>query len=233
MWQSSSTAQRRKLPDGWPPPTRLLTCRGTRSTLGPSMPRRGCPSTAPSTGYARSTATNPGTTNCGPKPSITGALPCTPTLCTIQGCSSDRAMEVLGQGIEPSTPPYDPARLRNRTRRSDREWTRVPALVSLGGVRRARGGPYCEPDTDNWRRSAPTTQSNSVRSSRPPLRPNAARGYFTSSTRRSRGRRPGVRRCSASPCNYVEHRGNRTGKRKLRSDESTLAQATIVALRAP
>ena len=63
---------------------------GTRSTLGPSMPRRGCPNTAPSTGYARSTATNPGTTNCAPKPSITVARPCTPTLRTIQGCSSDQ-----------------------------------------------------------------------------------------------------------------------------------------------
>ena len=73
--RSRSTAQKRKLPDGWPPPTRLLTCRGTRSTSGPPMPRRGCPSTAPSTGCARSTATNPGTTNCAPKPSITVALP--------------------------------------------------------------------------------------------------------------------------------------------------------------
>ena len=63
----------------------------------------------------------------------------------------------------------------------------------------------------NWRRSAQTTQSNAVTSSRPSLRPNAARGYFTSSTRRSRGRRPGVRRCSASPRNYVEHRGNGRG----------------------
>ena len=43
----------------------------------------------PSTGYARSTATNRGTTNCAPKPSITVALPCTPTLRTIQGCSRD------------------------------------------------------------------------------------------------------------------------------------------------
>jgi hypothetical protein len=85
MKRSRSTAQKRKLPDGWPPPTRLLTCRGTRSTLGPSMPRRGCPSTAPSTGCARSTATNPGTTNCAPKPSIMVALPCTPTLRRIQG----------------------------------------------------------------------------------------------------------------------------------------------------
>ena len=31
----------------------------------------------------------PGTTNCAPKPSIMAARPCTPTLRTIQGCSSD------------------------------------------------------------------------------------------------------------------------------------------------
>ena len=42
-------------------------------------PRRGCPSTAPRTGCARSTATSPGTTSCAPKPSSTVALPCTPT----------------------------------------------------------------------------------------------------------------------------------------------------------
>ena len=82
--RSPSTAPKRKPPGGWPPRRRLLTCRGTRSTLGPPMPRRGCPSTAPSTGCARSTATNPGTTNCAPKPSITVARPCTPTLRTIQ-----------------------------------------------------------------------------------------------------------------------------------------------------
>src|SRR5215211_2869751 len=85
-----STDPKRKPPGGWPPRTRLLTCRGTRSTLGPPMPRRGCPSTAPSTGYARSTATNPGTTNCAPKPSITVARPYTPTLRTIQGCSNEQ-----------------------------------------------------------------------------------------------------------------------------------------------
>src|SRR3954469_22241374 len=89
--RSRSTAQKRKLPDGWPPPTRLLTCRGTRSTSGPPMPRHGCPHTAPGTGYARSTATSPGTTNCAPKPSITVVLPCTPTLRTIQGCSGESA----------------------------------------------------------------------------------------------------------------------------------------------
>ena len=67
-------------------PRRLLTCRGTRSTSGPAMPRRGCPSTAPSTGCARSTATSPGTTSCAPKPSITVARPRTPTRRTIHGC---------------------------------------------------------------------------------------------------------------------------------------------------
>ena len=72
MRRSRSTARKRKLRDGWPPRTRLLMCRGTRSTSGPPAPRRGCPNTAPSTGYARSTGTNPGTTNCAPKPSIDG-----------------------------------------------------------------------------------------------------------------------------------------------------------------
>ena len=80
-----STAQKRKLPDGWRPPRRPLTCRGTRSTSGLPLPRRGCPNTAPSTGCARSTATNPGTTNCAPKPSLRVVLPCTPTRRTIQG----------------------------------------------------------------------------------------------------------------------------------------------------
>ena len=45
--------------------------------------------TAPRTGCARSTATSPGTTSCAPRPSITAALPCTPTPRTIRGCSSD------------------------------------------------------------------------------------------------------------------------------------------------
>jgi hypothetical protein len=88
--QSRSTARNRKLPDGSPPPPGLLTCPGTPSTSGPSMPRRGCRSTAPRTGSARSTAANPGTTNCGPKRSVTAARPCTPTRRTIQGCSGDR-----------------------------------------------------------------------------------------------------------------------------------------------
>src|ERR1044072_5749448 len=88
--RSRSTVRKWKLPDGWPPPTRPLTCRGTRSTWGTPKPRRGCPSTAPRTGCARSTATNPGTTSCAPKRSITVALPCTPTPRRIQGCGSDR-----------------------------------------------------------------------------------------------------------------------------------------------
>ena len=65
--RSRSTAQKRKPPDGWPPPRRPRTCRGTRSTSGPPLPRRGCPRTAPRTGCARSTATSPGTTNCAPE----------------------------------------------------------------------------------------------------------------------------------------------------------------------
>ena len=66
--RSRSTARRRKPPAGWPPPTRRLTCRATRSTSGPPPPRRGCPSTAPRTGCARSTATSPGTTSCARRP---------------------------------------------------------------------------------------------------------------------------------------------------------------------
>ena len=79
MTRSRSTAPKRKLPDGWRPPTRLLTCRGTRSTSSTPTPRRGCPSTAPNTGCARSTATNPGTTNCARKRSTTVVPRCTPT----------------------------------------------------------------------------------------------------------------------------------------------------------
>ena len=89
MRRSRSTARKRKPPAGWPPPTRLLTSRGTRSTSGPPEPRRGCPRTAPRTGCAGSTATSPGTTNCARRPSLTAALPCTPTRPTIQGCSSE------------------------------------------------------------------------------------------------------------------------------------------------
>ena len=70
--------------------TRLLMCRGTRSTSGPPAPRRGCPNTAPSTGSAGSTGTSPGTTNCAAKPSMTVARPCMPTPGTIQGCSDDQ-----------------------------------------------------------------------------------------------------------------------------------------------
>ena len=85
-----AVSEKRKLPDGSPQLTRLLMCQGMRSTSGSSMPRSGCPNTAQSTGYARSIATSPGTTNCAPKPPMTVALPCTPTLPTIQECSSDQ-----------------------------------------------------------------------------------------------------------------------------------------------
>ena len=87
--RSRSTAQSRRPPAGWPPRHvrsrvggrgrhRALRCRGVAVR-----------STAPRTGCARSTATSPGTTSCAPRPSITAALPCTPTRRTIQGCSSD------------------------------------------------------------------------------------------------------------------------------------------------
>jgi hypothetical protein len=53
-------------------------------------------------GCARSTATNPGTTNCASKPSITVALPCTPTLRTIQGCRSTSTLGHLLLGGVPT-----------------------------------------------------------------------------------------------------------------------------------
>src|SRR5215211_4150520 len=90
--QSRSTAQNGKLPGGWPPPRRLHTCRGMRSTSGPPVPRRGCPRTAPRTGYARSTATSHGTTSCARRRSVTAARRCTPTRRTIRGCSSDEPL---------------------------------------------------------------------------------------------------------------------------------------------
>ena len=86
---SPSMARKWKPPDGWPQRTRLLTCRETPSTSGPSMPRRGCPSTAPRPGCARSTGTNPGITNCAPKRWITAARRCTPTLRTTRGCGTE------------------------------------------------------------------------------------------------------------------------------------------------
>ena len=141
MRRSRSTAQKRKLPDGWPPPTRLLTCRGTRSTLGPPMPRRGCPSTAPSTGCARSTATNPGTTNCAPKPSITAARPCTPTLRTIQGCSDDDAVARFDGRPEGSDPTDGFVRSRGSRLPSPRG-RRAPH-ARAGSRRRPRGGRAC------------------------------------------------------------------------------------------
>ena len=104
---SPSMAQKRRLPDGWPPRRRLHTCREKRSTSDRLMPRRGCLNMAPSMGCARSTATNPGTTNCAPKPSITAAHLCMPTPPRIQGCISN--LRALAQ------PMLQPCR-RNRPR---------------------------------------------------------------------------------------------------------------------
>src|SRR4051794_22261588 len=87
--RSRSTAPRRRPADGWPPPTRLRTCRATRSTSGPPMPRRGCPRTAPRTGCAGSTATSHGTTSCARRRPRTAARRCTPIRRTIHGCSDD------------------------------------------------------------------------------------------------------------------------------------------------
>ena len=74
---------------GSPPRAPLLTKGETRSTSGTPMPRRGYPNTAPNTGCARSTATNPGTTSDVPTPSITAARPRTPTLRRIHGRTDD------------------------------------------------------------------------------------------------------------------------------------------------
>ena len=54
------------------------------------LPRCGCPSAAPGTGCARSTATSRGTSSCAPRPSSGAALGCTSTLRTTRGCSHDR-----------------------------------------------------------------------------------------------------------------------------------------------
>ncbi len=62
---------------------------GDAVDLGSSGARRGCPSTAPRTGCAGSTATSPGTTSCARTPPLAAARPCTPTPPTIQGCSHD------------------------------------------------------------------------------------------------------------------------------------------------
>src|SRR5262245_30135617 len=59
------------------------------------MPQPGCPGTAPDTGSARSTATNPGTTSFVPRPPRTGALPCTRTPRTIRGPGRDRRPPAL------------------------------------------------------------------------------------------------------------------------------------------
>jgi hypothetical protein len=89
IWERSSSivavAMRQQQAPGREASALLSWTNGSsRPALGDA--RRGCPSTAPSTGYARPTAT----TNSAPKSSITAARPCTPTLWTIQGCSSDQ-----------------------------------------------------------------------------------------------------------------------------------------------
>ena len=116
------------------------------------MPRRGCPSTAPRTGCARSTATSPGTTNCAPKPSITVARPCTPTRRTIRGCSSDRQ------------------RCRGRQARSAGLGSRRPLVrgerVRLGSLHAARHRASYELDR---------ADDDSVASVREPARPSTRR----------------------------------------------------------
>jgi hypothetical protein len=71
-------------------PHRSAHVSATRSTSGPPLPRRGCPHTAPPTGCAGSTATNPGTTSCARKLSLAVARPRTPTPRRTQGCSGSR-----------------------------------------------------------------------------------------------------------------------------------------------
>ena len=88
--RSPSTDPWRRPPGGSLPPPRPRMCRGRRSTSGLSRRPRGYPSTAPSTGCARSTGTSPGTTSCAPEPSITAARACTPTPRTTRGRATDR-----------------------------------------------------------------------------------------------------------------------------------------------
>src|SRR5215218_498848 len=149
-----STDPKRKPPGGWPPRRRLLTCGGTRWTLAPSMPRRGCPNTATNTGYARSTATNRGTTNCAPKPSITAARPCTPTLRTIQGC---RLRQLRGQLVHHSPDAIDAWRLRGHAKPAARAvGRRLPGFVRRPAAR-GRKTVEDEPMSNvawNWRNAA-------------------------------------------------------------------------------
>ena len=86
----------------WPQPPRLHTSPETRPTSRTPTPRTGCPNTVPRTGSARPTATNPGTTNCAPPPTVTVARRCTPTRRTIRGCAGDRHART-GPGPSQST----------------------------------------------------------------------------------------------------------------------------------
>ena len=63
---------------------------GDAVDIGPSRATAWLSKHGAGTGYAGSTGTSPGTTNCAPKPSMTVARPCMPTPGTIQGCSSDQ-----------------------------------------------------------------------------------------------------------------------------------------------
>ena len=175
----------RQLPDGWPLPTRLLMCRGTRSTSGPPAPRRGCPNTAPSTGSAGSTGTSPGTTNCAPKPSMTVARPCMPTPGTIQGCSSDQ--------------PNDSSRVNRRDLRDGRNVragraSRAAIDAARSGVHlhrprhaRARHRPQ---HRDFLRRLRRALASAAVSQSRSPHHRSRQRSRPRRASRRSRPGRP-------------------------------------------
>ena len=61
---------------------------------------RGCPSTAPRSGCAGSTATSPGTSSCAPKRSTTAARPCTPTLHRTRGRKGDSRFGMTGAYAE-------------------------------------------------------------------------------------------------------------------------------------
>jgi len=91
--RSPSTDPKRKLHVGSALRPRRLTCRGTRSTLGPSVRRPGCPSTAPTTGCARSTATSHGTSSCDRKEPSAAVHACMSTRRTIRGCIGDRGID--------------------------------------------------------------------------------------------------------------------------------------------
>ncbi len=79
-----------------------------------TRPRTGCRNTAPRTGCAASTATNRGTTNCGPRPRSTVARPCTPTRRTTRACSDRSRCTTRDQNFGARMPTSSGSRPRTR-----------------------------------------------------------------------------------------------------------------------